>query len=232
MNGSLSNNGSDTKERILDAAERLFAERGISGTSLRAVTRVAAVNLAAVHYHFGSKEALCQAVLARRIHPLNVERIERLREIEARANGRPSVEAIVEAFIAPVLLLKRDLGERGAVWSTLMGRLYSEPVELVAPLLRAQFEELGRRFLAALCRALPELPPNEVFQRFQLSVGVLAHTLSNLQRIEVLPEYGGAEPDDQLLARLCRFVNAGLQAPSVPVRAGSKRPPSRKRARR
>lgn len=229
MNGSPSN-GSETKERILDAAERLFAARGISGTSLRAVTRAAGVNLAAVHYHFGSKEALCQAVLARRIHPLNLERLERLKEIEAQAKDRPSVEAIVEAFIAPVLRLKHELGERGAVWSTLMGRLYSEPVELVAPLLRAQFEELGRRFLAALCRALPELPPNEVFQRFQLSVGVLAHTLSNLQRIEVLPEYAAAERDDETLARLCRFVNAGMRAPNAPAAAGA--PRDRERARR
>jgi AcrR family transcriptional regulator len=202
MNGSTSN-GTDTKERILDAAERLFAERGISGTSLRAVTRKAAVNLAAVHYHFGSKEALCQAVLARRIRPLNDERLERLRAIESETAGRPSVEAIVKAFF----------GEKGAVWSTLMGRFYSEPVELVAPLLRQQFEDLGRRFVGALCLALPELPSDEVFRRFQLSVGVLVHTLSNLHAIEVLPEYAADESDEELLARLCRFVDAGLRAP-------------------
>jgi AcrR family transcriptional regulator len=69
----------DTKERILDAAERLFAAHGFAGTSLRAVTKEAGVNLAAVHYHFGTKEDLLRAVLSRIVIPVNRERLEMLR---------------------------------------------------------------------------------------------------------------------------------------------------------
>ena len=74
----------DTKQTILDAAEDLFAEQGYAATSLRQLTGKARVNLAAVHYHFGSKEDLAKAVLARRIEPINVERIARLDALPAR----------------------------------------------------------------------------------------------------------------------------------------------------
>ena len=75
---------SDTKESILDAAEKLFAERGFSGTSLRTITAAARVNLAAVNYHFGSKDALIEAVLARRVRPMNAERVARLDRARAK----------------------------------------------------------------------------------------------------------------------------------------------------
>ena len=68
----------DTKQRILDVAERLFATRGFHATSLRAITRAAEVNLAAVNYHFGSKDALLEAVMLRRLGPLNEIRQARL----------------------------------------------------------------------------------------------------------------------------------------------------------
>lgn len=212
MNESFENL-SATKERILDAAERLFAERGISGTSLRAVTKSAAVNLAAIHYHFGSKEVLCQSVLARRVGPVNRERMRLLDQIEGAADA-PALEAILAAFLEPVLRLKRDLGESGAVWSTLIGRFYSEPAELIQPLVRDQFQEVARRFVTALCRALPSLPPEEVFRRFQFCVGVMIHVVSNLHRIELLPEFGTADPDDaDGIERLCDFLAAGMRAP-------------------
>ena len=96
----------DTKERILDAAEHLFAERGVDGASLRAVTREAHVNLAAVHYHFGSKEGLLEAVVARRIGPINQDRLKGLEELEAAAQGAPiPVEDLLRVFLAPPLRL-------------------------------------------------------------------------------------------------------------------------------
>src|SRR6478736_9839979 len=98
-----------TKERILDAAETLFMEHGFEATSLRAITTAAGVNLAAVNYHFGSKEELFQAVLTRRLDPMNQERIELLGRIEREAGGRAlSCEKILFAMLIPALKLARD----------------------------------------------------------------------------------------------------------------------------
>src|SRR5580765_8036270 len=95
-----------TKTRILDAAEQLFMEHGFEATSLRSLTTAAGVNLAAVHYHFGSKEELFQAVLTRRLDPMNVERIKLLERIEVEAPGRaPSCEKILFAMLIPALRL-------------------------------------------------------------------------------------------------------------------------------
>src|SRR5258706_3945051 len=98
-----------TKARILDAAEQLFMEHGFEATSLRSLTAAAGVNLAAVHYHFGSKEELFQAVLTRRLDPMNVERIKLLERIELESAGRaPSCEKILFVMLIPALKVARD----------------------------------------------------------------------------------------------------------------------------
>src|SRR5437868_9978051 len=99
----------DTKTRILDVAEGLFMEHGCEATSLRQLTAAAGVNLAAVNYHFGSKEELFQAVLTRRLDPMNQERIERLDRLEREAAARPlTCERILSAMLIPALRLARD----------------------------------------------------------------------------------------------------------------------------
>jgi len=96
--------GEDTRERLLNAAEQLFAEHGVSGTTLRALTKAANVNLAAVHYHFGGKEGLLDAVVERRATPMNQERLRELYELERSAGvGAPAVEDILRAFFLPGL---------------------------------------------------------------------------------------------------------------------------------
>jgi AcrR family transcriptional regulator len=115
--------GADTREKILDAAERHFAGHGFAGTSLRAVIREAGVNLAAVHYHFGTKEDLLRAVLDRVVVPVNRERLERLGRLEVSSGDEPlTVEGILEAFLAPGLRSIRDLGERGVIITRFLGR--------------------------------------------------------------------------------------------------------------
>ena len=102
--------GEITAERILDAAEELFADLGFDATSTRAITTRAGVNLAAVNYHYGSKDALIEAVFARRLVPLNRERLELLDRVEARAGaGGPAVESIVEAFVRPPMRKIREV---------------------------------------------------------------------------------------------------------------------------
>jgi AcrR family transcriptional regulator len=205
----------DTKERILDAAERLFAERGFAGTSLRSVTKEAGVNLAAIHYHFGAKEALLHQVFARRATPVNDERLRRLDELEKGAGGRPlELEAILDAFLRPVMHLQRDLAADSDNWGRLIGRVYSEPVDLVEAVLKDQFAEVGRRFMEAFSRALPGMPAAEVYRRIQFVIGVLTHTLTGLHRMGGLPEVGDDDADaDESLNSMLAFLAAGFRAP-------------------
>ena len=205
--------GTDTKERILDAAERLFASHGFAGTSLRAVTKEAGVNLAAVHYHFGTKEDLLRAVLSRIVIPVNQERLKMLEQVEAAAGSDPpSLEGILEAFIAPDLRLIQDLGERGVIITRFLGRSYTEPAEMVQALSREHYEELGQRFMEVFARALPEVPQAELYWRFKLVVGVLTYILADTG-----PTMGGYAEDisdvDGTVRRLVAFLAAGLRAP-------------------
>jgi AcrR family transcriptional regulator len=207
--------GTDTRERILDAAERLFATDGFAGTSLRAVTREADVNLAAVHYHFGSKEDLLRAVLDRVVVPINRERLERLGQLEAGSGDEPPpLEGILEAYLAPGLRSIRDLGERGVIITRFLGRSYTEPSELVQALVREQFGEVGQRFTEALGRALPHLPEEEHHRRFMLVVGVMTYIQADAGRTG---EYADDLSDvDGMVRRLVAFLAAGLRA-SLPV---------------
>ncbi len=205
-----------TKERILDAGEKLFGQRGFAGTSLREITREAEVNLAAVHYHFGSKEALLKAVLDRIVGPTNRERLEQLEEAENLAGeDAPTVEAILEAFIAPDLRLIRDLGERGLVVSRFLGRATSEPSELVQELIREQFGTLGQRFLDALSHALPDVSREHLFERLLWVVAILTSILADTG-----PAASRLDPDETeaLVSRLIAFAAAGMRAPAAPTK--------------
>ncbi len=204
--------GTDTRKRILDTAERLFAAHGFAGTSLRAVTKEAGVNLAAVHYHFGTKEDLLRAVLSRIVIPVNRERLKMLEQVEAAAGSDPpSLEGILEAFIAPDLRLIRDLGERGVIITRFLGRSYTEPAEMVQALSREHYEELGQRFMEAFARALPGVPQAEVYWRFKLVVGVLTYILADTDGT------GGYAEElsdvDGTVRHLVAFLAAGLRAP-------------------
>ncbi len=205
----------DTKDRITAAAERLFAERGFAGTSLRGVTSEAGVNLAAVHYHFGTKDALMKAVFDRRIGPVNQQRLERLDELQNRAgDDGPALEDILEAFLSPIMDLKRDLEGEGMVWSRFLGRVYSEPLEIVETMIREHFEEVGQRFVSALMTALPELTEAETSERLLFSVGALSHTLIDLHQV-ITPRDGADATRAPSLQHLVAFLAAAFRAPSV-----------------
>jgi AcrR family transcriptional regulator len=205
----------ETRERLLDTAEQLFAEEGIARTSLRAITLAAGVNVAAIHYHFGSKEALLQSVFARHLAPVNRERLARLEAIEEHAaNRRLSLERVLEAFLAPVLGLLGD--PEGARLAVLFGRLYTEPEDLVVNLLREQFREVADRFTAALRRALPELSESEVVWRLHCAIGAVGHVLASAHQPEVARELGLPRADDAtMLRRLTAFCAAGFRAPEA-----------------
>ena len=206
-----------TKERMLDAAERLFAERGFAATSLRAITAAAGVNLAAVNYHFHSKEALLAAVFARRLGPLNRQRLELLAQARSRAGRRsPPLEEILEAFLAPAFRLHGDLAPAGPGFPSLMGRIYAEPGEHIRVILREQFGEIAARFTEALKEALPKLPPAELYWRIHFMIGAMAHTLAGSRALGLVAG-GRCDPPDVegTIRRLVVFLAAGLRAPAA-----------------
>lgn len=201
----------DTKERLLDAAERLFAAEGLSRTSLRAITCEAGVNVAAVHYHFGSKDDLLGELLRRRIAPMNEERLAQLQAIESTAHAGPlPLAAVLRAYIEPAFRFRSEMSGHESL-GRLFGRLYSEPEEILESTLREIFEDVARRFLSALSRALPELDPDELAWRFHFVVGGLVHTL--LGRPDMHAPDAGETPEGLVIDRMVAFGVGGLQAP-------------------
>jgi len=163
-----------TKQRLLDAAESLFAQQGFPGTSLRAITQLAQANLAAVSYHFGSKENLFAAVIYRRLEPLNHQRILMLDAAEQRANGQPvPTEQILIAIIRPALAMLRDPSEGGRNYVTLLSRCLSEPQSGLHSLVHDRFEPVFVRFLTALRNSLPHLSEPTFRWRTHLLLGAL-----------------------------------------------------------
>jgi AcrR family transcriptional regulator len=202
----------NTKDRILDAAERLFAHDGFEATSLRAITTEADVNLAAVNYHFQSKEALVQAVIGRRMGPVNAQRLALLDAYEAEADDGPvPLERIMDAFLRPVIEM---VGSHAHEFVPLIGRLYTEPGEFAVRLYKQQFEHMAQRFIPALQRSLPELPHAELAWRIHFAVGALAHTMGASRLLKLMS--GGLSDVSDVegtLARLKAFVSAGFTAP-------------------
>jgi AcrR family transcriptional regulator len=202
-----------TRERILDAAERLFGAQGYEATSLRALTADADVNLAAVHYHFGSKEALLQAAAERRFEPINRERLRRLDVVEAAAGeGELPLEPVLEALFGPVLEAGQEPEDRAQL-RRLAARVHGEAPEVMGPLLVELFGEVVRRFFSAFCLALPDLPPREVALRLDFSLGVLIHVMSGQSHVAAfpgMPDLPDREPT--LVPRMVAFLAAGFRA--------------------
>lgn len=202
----------DTKQRILDAAEHLFARQGFHATSLRAITARAKVNLASVNYHFGNKEALLDAVFDRRLIPLNEARRQRLEEVRTIARARdeaPSVEGALRAFIEPTFQFRDAGGTEDFV--ALVGRAISEPDEVISRSFIEHVEPIIQLLLTTLQEALPALKSDTVFWRLQFALGAISHTMRMRQWARYLPvEISLDEEAGRLVEDLLAFVTAGV----------------------
>ncbi len=203
---------SSTRSRILDAAERLFANKGFSETSLRDITTAANVNLAGVNYHFGSKEALLSAVLDRRTGPVNKKRLELLDALEAQAgNSKLELEAVLRAFLKPPFQKKQDWGDATTHFMQIVGRLHFGTDEHFRTRLFQHFEPIVERFYPAFQRALPNLEPDEVSWRILFVIGAMAHTMRWSETNGFL---GTSQPKDPeaIVEALIKFALAGMSA--------------------
>mgnify|MGYP001195783806 FL=1 len=203
----------DTQQRLLDAAEALFAEQGFADTSLRAITARAQANLAAINYHFGSKDALVRAVFSRRLRPLSEERLSRLAALNA--GGQPvAVEAVLDAFIEPSLRLRRE-GPHGERFTRLLGRAQIEGSELLREFLRDCYAPVLEQFQQTLERILPRLRPEELRWRLHFTLGVLSFTYAGARLPQVPFAVRVAGDEEWLLRQLIQFLAAGLRAPPL-----------------
>ena len=204
----------DTRSRILDAAEKLLVQHGLDGTTLRMITTEARANLAAVNYHFGSKEALIEAVFRRRLTWLNEQRIAALDAFEAEARGAPlKPRQIVEAFFGVAIRMAADRNG-GQTFMRLLGRTYTEPTDFVRSFLAEEYAEVMDRFLGALFRALPEVPRAEILWRFHFMIGAMAFAIAGLGGLsELIDDLPKDDDPARLLPRLMSFLLGGLRAP-------------------
>ena len=209
----------DTRERILDAGERLFMVHGYEGTSMRQITSEAAVNLAAVNYHFGSKESLMQEVFRRRLDWLNKERISLLNRLEAESEGKPlKPSQIVDGFFGTLLRIADDDSRGGMTFLRLLGRTLTEPSEFIRTFLMDEYAEVVERYKQALFRALPDVPKAEIVWRFHFMLGATSYAIAGTDALRVITDWQIEAEDstdrlDRLLPRLMSFLLGGLRAP-------------------
>ncbi|MFF3191221.1 TetR/AcrR family transcriptional regulator [Streptomyces misionensis] len=202
---------SDTRTQLLDAAEHLFAEHGYRGTSVRAITKLAGANLAAVGYHFGSKAELMAAVARRVIEPINAAQCAGLDKLLARTPD-PLVSELVEAFAGPLFDEMSADDEGGARTSRLIMTILSDPAEEARSWTGPDEDTVRERYLAAFERVLPGLSPEEL--RFRLR-GILAVAAVDRLEVHQQPSPGCTTPVAGEAARrwAITFLTAAMSAP-------------------
>ncbi len=195
----------DTKSRILDAAENLFwPSRLRCDFPARHNRRSLRVNLAAVNYHLQSKDSLIDAVIQRRIEPMNTKRLEMLDAAGPNASieqivEKPSRRRMIETDLTPIV--------------PLLGRILSTPDQFVHRVFKKHLSVVAQRFTEAIAAAFPDLTPAERMWRMHFMGGAMAHVLSWSHLLPELTE-GVCDPSDRkaVTARLVRFVAAGFRA--------------------
>ena len=197
-----------TRKAILDATEELLATDGYAAMSLRALTSKANVNLAAVHYHFGSKEEVTKSALARRIEPINEQRLQQLDELEA--TGEPAaLRDVLRTFLSPVLLLAQT--DEGARACRMFGRLLADHPSFLRPWLAQHFRPILERYSQAFTRTKPDLQTSEVLWRLHFVIGAMSHTLLHAELLHAVTE-GMCDTENNPLEELLTFCAGGFDA--------------------
>ena len=202
-----------TRERILDAAESLFADRGFRAVSLREITAKADANLAAVNYHFGGKDGLIYEVLMRVVGPINEERLVRLDAAEAESGVDPvPLRVVLDAFFRPVVDQLANAGHQSTVYLKLAGRCLAEGEEQPPETLLRLFEKVAHRFISAARRSLPDGEEADIYWGFHFSIGALLRALTKGTQLTLFSR--GTVHDsspEETLDRLIEFTAAGIE---------------------
>ena len=206
-------NHAPTVDRILDAAEALFAENGFHATSLRQITQAAEANLAAVNYHFGSKQALIVAVFKRRLDRLNEARLACLDQL-LDVDQQPTLESVLDAFVRPAIVFTHDSGDSGHRFMRILMRAFADQDADLHAAMSKQYAHVMRRFADAIGNALPGKSPASIRRQLDFIVGALTHTMAECHH----------DDPAQLADELVQFSAAGLgSTASCPQPNGAQR---------
>jgi len=198
-----------TKDRILGAAEELFAQHGFAGTSLRQVTSRADVNIAAVNYHFGSKENLVNEVFRRRMDEMSARRLAALKTAVAEHPGE--LEPILAAFVEPALAMAQDRHGGGA-FIRVIARAYAEKNDGLRKFLSDQYGHVLRDFARAIAACLPQLSKEELYWRLDFLAGALTYAMADFGLIKRPAGSSEAAHRARAARELIRFAAAGFQS--------------------
>lgn len=204
----------DTKTKILNAAELLFADKGFTGTSLREITSIAEVNLAAVNYHFGSKKELIKALMKRYLDELSPSLVASLEAVISEPK-QPTLEEVFTLFVEPLLSLNK-LRENGTSnFLQLLGHSYTDSQGFLRWYITSNYPGIISNFTAAVQKAYPELSSEEIFWRLHFTMGTAVFTMSST---EALIDIASNDFDLQLnvadvIKRIIPYVAAGVGAP-------------------
>lgn len=207
---------SETVERILDAAEQLFAEKGFAETSLRLITSRAEVNLAAVNYHFGSKKALIQAVFSRFLGPFCQSLESELDNRQARSEHKATLDELLELLVDQALVIKPRIGEDLSIFMRLLGLAFSQSQGHLRKYLDEVYGKVFRRYMQLVIEAAPHLPPLELYWRVHFMLGAAAFSMSGIKALRAIAEtdYGVNTSLEQVMRQMVPFLAAGMRAES------------------
>jgi AcrR family transcriptional regulator len=204
---------SGPKLKLVESAEKLFAEKGFDLVSVRDVTQAAGSNAAAVHYYFGSRDGLVALVMCRYMTPVNEERLARLEAAERNRGSRPvPLEEVLDAYVRPLItqINKSEMSER--LFCVLIGRIFGSQGHAMPPDMEAQRGVLIERFTEVLGKSLLGLTPEELAWRLHFTVGAMIHMLTHGEELQRLTQGAAGTPTmDVTLARFLRFAAAGLR---------------------
>ncbi|TAE77672.1 MAG: TetR family transcriptional regulator [Verrucomicrobia bacterium] len=213
MSAVAGNSKAGTKQKLVEAAEALFADEGFDRVSVRDITTRAGANVAAVNYHFGSREGLLALVMARQINPVNEERLARLDALERKIGGKAlPVEEVLDAFVRPFATQVRrsELSEK--LFFKLMGRMFGQQGGELPPVVEALFVTVMGRFQRAFAKSLPGLAVEEIWWRMHLMAGAMIHTMAQADTLQRVSGGDSGTPGiEQTLSRFIRFAAAGMR---------------------
>ena len=220
-NGGRNEGRAATKTRILVATEKLFVIHGFDATSLRAITTGAGVNLAAVNYHFGSKEELFALVLTSRLDTLNLERIRLLDALQDPTgkgfDATHAVEQLIATMFLPALQLARNPERGGEFFLKFLGRAYADASKFVRELLHERYAAQNARFVQAFAKALPDLASQDLSMRLHFMLDAISSTLASEDARKLMAGLAATsedavEEDAAVLAHLAPFLAGSLRA--------------------
>jgi len=226
-------NGDATRNKILDAAERLFAEHGYTAVSMRSITAAAGVNVAAIHFHFASKEALFEAIFNRRVQPINAARLVGLHDAQGNG-GNEVVELgnVLKAFVAPHLEAAKGFDAGSIVLLQFMARAAAEPDKSIQAVLSKQFDPVWMELTKAVRRAVPDASDEAIGWGLFFTLGALYFINPSRGWLAALTGNKCNAADTEAAMRyLVPFLTAGLRGLADRVPASPSKQPRRRRSK-